>query len=243
MQSQMYVPPLSKLNKYIIILYVALFILGKILLSNGINLSSYLALTSGGIKSGLIFQLITFPFIDTQFITVLFNCLILWFIGSELENKWSALFYVKFLGVVTYLPGVVFLLMGLIIGKSMNFVPYFGLNGLNLGLLVAYAMIFSERTMLFMFIFPMKAKYFCMLLAGIEMYMALSGNAYSSSWMHLLSMGLAYGYLCCVSYVARGGSLMAYKAKMDREKMKGKLTLIKNEEEEKPKSSDPKYWQ
>lgn len=241
----MYVPPLSKINKSIIIGYVVLFILGKILMGSGINLVQLLGLSSGGIKSGLIFQLVTYPFIDQHFMSVLFNALIIWFIGSELEAKWSTKFYLKFLAIVTYLPGILFLVLGLLVGSSMNFMSYHGLNGMNLGLLVAYAMIYSERTMLFMFIFPMKAKYFCLLLAVIEMYMALTSNAYVSSWMHLVSMGAAFIYLRYMSYIANGGSLRAYKAKMDKERQKNKFTLIKNDEEVSNKSDpkDPKYWQ
>jgi len=245
MQSQMYVPPLTRINKLIISVYAGLFVLTTILkMSAGIHLVGILGLSPSSVMSGAIWQLITFPFVDTQFMTVLFNGLILWFIGSELESKWGEKFYLKFISLSMYIPGLVYLIFSLLIGRQMGVTSFYGLNGMNLALLVAYGIIYSERVMLFMFIFPMKAKYFCMLLAVIELFMALSSNASVAAWMHLLSMVFAFVYLKYISFKARGGSVSSVMAQRERNKVKNKLTLIKNEpKEDKPNSDDPKFWQ
>ena len=71
---QMYVPQLSKANKIIIISYVVLFLLSQILqASTGTSLIPILGLTTFGLKKGLIYQLITYPFIDKSLMTVVFN--------------------------------------------------------------------------------------------------------------------------------------------------------------------------
>ena len=176
---------------------------------------------------------------------VVFNSLILWFIGSELEQKWGARFYLKFLAVSTYACGICYILLGLAGGQLIHFLPLFGLAGTNLALLVAYGIIYSERTMIFMFIFPMKAKYFCLILGAIEMFMALTASAFNSAWAHLISMASGYLFLKYHSMRAKGlgfGQIIKNHKDHQAKQKRSKLRIVKNEEE-KPDSQDPKYWQ
>lgn len=243
---QMYVPPLSKANKSIIIGYVGVFILSTLLsMSAGIKLVSVLGLSVVGIKSGLVFQFLTYPFFDTGLLSVVFNSLILWFIGSDLEAKWGTRFYLKFLAISAYSCGVIYFLLALLAGDLVSFLPLFGLTGVNLALLVAYGIIYSERTMIFMFIFPMKAKYFCMLLGAMELFMALTATAFNSAWAHLISMATGFGYLKYQSLKARGlgvSQIMENHRDHQARKKRGKLHLVKSDEE-KANPEDPKYWQ
>lgn len=243
---QMHVPPLSKANKIIIISYVIVFILSNILrTSAGIDLISLLGLSAAGLKSGYVFQLLTFPFVDKGLMGVVFNALILWFIGSELESKWGTKFYLKFLAVSTYSCGIIFALFGFAAGNFMDFFPLHGLTGTNLALLIAYGIIFSERTMVFMFIFPMKAKYFCMLLAGIEVFMALSSSAFNAAWGHIIAMATAFLYLKYESYRVRGlgvKDIIENHKSHNARKKRGNLRLVKPEDE-KHDPKDPKFWQ
>ncbi len=247
MQTQMYAPPLTKINKYILIGYVGAFILSQILyMSAGTSLVGILGLTTVGLSKGLIFQLITFPFIDKSLMTVVFNGLILWFIGSELERLWGSRFYLKFLAISTYSCGVIFTLFSYFAGGLMGITPLFGLTGTNLALLVAYGIIYAERTMLFMFLFPMKAKYFCLLLAVIELFMALTSTAFNSAWGHVVSMAVAFVFLRYQSLKARGlgiKDIMENHKSHQARKKRGNFRLIKTEEQDKADPEKPKFWQ
>lgn len=242
---QMYVPPLSKVNKVLLLAYVGIFLIGQIGQMMSVPIGSYLALSNmGGFHPLNLFQLLVHPFVDHQLMSVIFNGLILWFIGSELELKWGRTFYLKFLGVSAYSAGVVFLLLSLVgitkIGSAL-----YGLSGANLALLVAYAIIYSERTMIFMFIFPMKAKYFCMLLAAIEVFMAVTARSFNSAWGHIIAMAVGFGYVKYHSLKAQGLGLKNiydnHKSHQARKK-RGNLRLVKSEDE-KANPEDPKYWQ
>jgi membrane associated rhomboid family serine protease len=60
------------------------------------------------------------------------------------------------------------------------------------GLLVAYAILFSERELLFMMMFTMKAKQFIAILAGVEFLQALfSGQGGLGAIAHLSGRGWA----------------------------------------------------
>lgn len=244
MQAQMQIPNLSKVNKILIGSYVGIFILSKVLAeSGGINLGSLLGLSYTGVTSGLIFQFLTYPFIDSGFTAVLFNALLIWFIGSDLELKWGTKFYIKFLIAANLGAGLFyFLVFGIGLGSTATL---FGMTGTNLALILAYGIIYSERTMVFMFLFPMKAKYFCMILGAIELYMGLFSKQSEAAWSHLFAMLCAFIYLKYKSLQARGVSISAIKREHQRKKMKSNLTLLKGDESppDAANSKDPKFWQ
>jgi membrane associated rhomboid family serine protease len=146
----------------------------------GISLIPFMALSVAGIKSGLVYQFLTYPFIESSLMGVIFEGLLIWFIGSELELKWGRKFYFQFLLVAILTSGPFYFIIGSIF-PSLGAYPLLGITSFTYGLLMAYAIIYSERQLTFMLLFPMKAKYFCMLLAAIQLYMGLT-----SAWRELL---------------------------------------------------------
>ncbi|MBD67039.1 MAG: hypothetical protein CME62_17690 [Halobacteriovoraceae bacterium] len=245
-QPQIHVPQLSKFNKILIGVYVVAFILNSLMVQGGgINLLNLFGLSLAGVKNLAVFQVVTYPLIDRGLMQVIFNSLILWFIGSELEQRWGTKFYAKFLAVAVVAGAACYLLLASTVGIGgiLN-----GMTGVNLALFVAYAIIYSERTLLFMLIFPMKAKYFCMLLAAIEIYMGMFSANGNAAWAHLASMLFGFLFLKMKSLQARGVTLSALKEEHHRNKMRQKLKIVKDEEEapktpKKPDPNNPKYWQ
>lgn len=245
MQAGFQAPPLTKTNKVMIITLVVLFILNQ--LTKGV-LSSYLALSFNGFSSGLLTQIITYPFIEASFMGLLFEGLLLWFIGSELESRWGRKFYLQFflVSVLSVVP------IYLILSKTLGmYAPLMGITGFNYALLVAYAIIYSERQLMFMMIFPMKAKYFCMLLAGIQLYTGFFSGSGAVSFSHLAAMGFAFLFLKYRSAKARGMSLNSMREdlykKNHKKKMKSKLRIVSDEEpmpkRDKADPKDPRFWQ
>lgn len=242
--NQMYVPPLTRINKFIIIVHVGLFLLNSILsYSAGINLVALLGLSLSGVKSGLVFQFFTFPFIEGNFLSALFNSLILWFIGSELEQKWTETFYLKFLLISSIGSGIIYILLSLVLGGSFNAIPVHGISGMTFALLIAYGIIFSERQLTFMLLFPMKAKYFCMLLVGIELYMGIFSPYGKAAWAHLFSMLIGFLYLKQKSLKAQGRGFGDLLKDKQRQKQKSKFSVLSGGKDDKPEDKPPKYWQ
>lgn len=241
--AQFQTPPMTKVNKIIIITMVSVFVLNTILSqAAGMSLIPILSLSVGGIKSGLIYQFITYPFIESGLMGVVFEGLLIWFIGSELEQKWGQKFYLKFLLVSIFTSGPIYFLISTVF-PAMGAHPLMGLTSFTYALLMAYAIIYSERQLTFMLIFPMKAKYFCMLLAAIQLYMGLTSGAGATSLSHLSAMGGAFVYLQYMSLKARGVSLESIKRQRHKEKMKSKLSIVREEPKDKADPQDPKYWQ
>lgn len=238
---QFQAPQLSRLNKFILITTGVCFLATSILKAIGaFSLVGILGLSASGLFSGMVFQLLTYPFVETQLMGVLFNSLVIWFIGSELERQWGQKIYLRFLLLVVLGVGLIFSLINLVFffGTPIYFSPLHGLSGINFSLLIAYSILYPDRQMAFMMIFPMKARTFCWILAGIEAYMAVF-TSFRTSWAHLLAMGIGFVIIHFQSNALIKKALhTSWKRRPKSSGGKKHLYVVKDEDQ-KP----PKYWQ
>ncbi len=237
-QMQFQAPKLTPVNKVILIATVSLFILHSIMKAVGaFSVVSLLGLSGAGVLSGLVFQFVTYPFVETQLMGAIFNSLLIWFIGSEIETLWGKKVYLRFLGLVVFGVGLFYFLVSVLFfsGTHMYESNLHGLNGINFALLIAYATLYPDRQLSLMMIFPMRAQTFCWILAGIEAYMALFSNI-TTSWAHLLAMGLSW---LIIRFQRTSFLSTVLNKDFQRAKpKKGHLYVVKDDEQ-KP----PKYWQ
>jgi membrane associated rhomboid family serine protease len=241
--NQFYAPPLTKLNKGILIAAGGCFLVASILKAIGaFPLVGVLGLSANGLFHGLVYQLVTYPFVEVQLMSFLFNALVVWFIGSELEAQWGTKIYLRFLILVVVGVGLVFSLVNLafFFGTSVYSASLYGLSGINFALLIAYSLLFPDRQMAFMMVFPIRARTFCWILAGIEAYLAIFSNI-RTSWAHLLAMGLSYLIIHFqTNPLIRKALHTSWKPRGGGGKSSGKKHLyVVKDEDQKP----PKYWQ
>jgi membrane associated rhomboid family serine protease len=231
-------PPLSKTNKVLLIAAGSLFLLGAVLEAIGaFSLVAILGLSGKGLFSGMVFQLLSWPLVETQLMGMLFNGLLIWFVGSELEGLWGGRVYLRFLLLVTLGVGLIYCMVGLLFffGTSVYLTPIHGLNGLNFALLIAYAMLYPDRQLSMMMIFPMRARTFCWILVGIQAYFAIFSSV-TTAWAHLLAMGISYLIIRFQTQTLIRKVLNSTFP--DKKARKNHLYVVKDEEQ-KP----PKYWQ
>ena len=217
-----------------------LFLLSSILKASGMtNLVGLLGLSPAMFFSGHIYEILTYPFIAGGIFDVLFNGLLLWFIGSELENQWGMRRYIYFLLTCTIGSGLIYLTVASLFlsGESLFSYPLYGMHGAGSALCLAYAVLHPDRLFTFMLIFPMKAKYFCMILVGMLLFNGFFTPAKVLAWGHLGAMAFGYGWMMLISspqWKNLGTGVSARK----RPKSKANLRIVEDDDE-KP----PKYWQ
>ena len=236
--TQLYIPQLSPINKFILVGAGACFILQSLaekLL--GFSLWSFLGLSAHTFWDGHLYQMATYPLVQTGLMHLLFDGLVIWFIGSEIEKIWGGKFYLKFLLVSLFSAGVFYLLFALFFSTGF---PLVGITGISYALLLSYAVLFPQRILTFMLIFPMPAKYFCLLLIGILLFSGLMSNNLAS-WGHLGAMFGAFGQMYMMALYRQGKDPWVAIFKITSRKKRGNLYLVKNEEKKGPKG--PKYWQ
>ncbi len=249
MSYSMHTPTLTRINKVILIIAGSLFILQSILALNGIYLNSILGLSPEKLISGHVYELVTYPFASPGFLSVLFNGMVIWFVGSDLEDKWGEKTYFSFFLFSVLGAGLIFALLSLTLfnNTASYFTPMMGLSGFCYSLLFAYGIIFADRTLSFMMLFPVKGKYFCMLIAGVELYMGIFSSEKASAWGHLGAAlcGFLFLRIKSMNLANAKAKVMDLKRKHNVDKAKGRLYIVPDEEQgkKKPDKGDPKYWQ
>lgn len=143
-----------------------------------------------------VWQLFTYMFLHDPrgFGHILFNMLTLWMFGADLERTWGTRRFLKFYFLCGIGAGICVVIA--------NYTPFgdpmtrtIGASGAIFGLLMAFGMLYPNTTVLFSFLFPMKAKYFVMIIGAIAFMSSLGANTGVSNVAHLGGMLFGYIYL------------------------------------------------
>jgi len=149
---------------------------------------------------------------------ILFNMLILWMFGVELERVWRTPFFVKYYfvtGVGAGLLSIAVSLLPFAATRATYFGNIIGASGALYGLLLAYAVYYPNRPILMFLFFPVPAKYFVAILGAVAFIMSLEGGGTVAATTHL--GGLLIGYLYLQS--GRGGMTAEIKYRYLRWRM------------------------
>jgi membrane associated rhomboid family serine protease len=143
---------------------------------------------------GAVWQLVTYLFLhDPQGVThILFNMLTLWMFGAPIEETWGTRRFLQYYFICGVGAGVCVVLADLLTGYQYQ--ATIGASGAIYGVLLAYGMLFPNQTVLFMFLFPIKAKYLVMIFGAIAFLGSFQGGGTVSNLAHLggLIFGFAY---------------------------------------------------
>ena len=174
-----YLPQLTPVNKTLIIVLGSAFLLDSILVTTvGFSLKYLMGLQGPLFFSGHIYKLLSWPLVAGGLFEILFDSLILWFIGSELEMMWGRRRYIHFLLSAVLGGGLFFLGVAWMTGYG---VLLSGMGGVASAICVAFGILFPHRIMFFLF-FPLKAKYLVMILVGMNLYQGLFSPGKALAW-------------------------------------------------------------
>lgn len=239
--------PVTPIVKRLMIITVSVWFVLQILLGVFFKLEVWQPLAlfpNKVVENFYVWQLFTYIFLHAiSPFHLAFNMLMLWFFGSELERLWGHKFFLSYYlisgvgAALIYCTCVV--IYSLVTGiKTPMMVPVIGSSGALFGLLTAYGIIFAEREMYFMGLFPMKAKYFVMLIGAID-FASLLGTGFSGSEVAYLAHlgGIVAGFTTLTVY-------SRYKAKKVGDRLKRKNTSLRLvvDNDKDPDKDKPKYW-
>ena len=167
-------------------------------------------------------QLFTYLFLHDPygFAHIVFNMLALWMIGSDLERDWGTKAFLKYYFLCGVGAGVCVVVANMLFGNLDS--RTIGSSGAIYGLLLAYGILYSDRMLLFSFLFPIKAKYLVMILGAIAFLGSFQASGGGVSHVaHLGGMIFGFFYLKGrnLNFRALSGLGRQYKAmKMRRAK-------------------------
>ncbi len=142
-----------------------------------------------------IWQPVTYMFLHGGLTHILFNMLVLWMFGVQLERLWGSRFFLRYYFVTGGGAGLCTIAAGLLpfsFADPTWVVPTIGASGAIYGLLMAFALYYPETPILLFLLFPIPAKYFVMIIGAI----AFLSVPQSSGVAHVAHLGgLVVGYL------------------------------------------------
>ena len=181
-------PPIPPITQALLLANVAAFCLQFFLGSGFLGL---LALWPWG-HGFMPWQVVSYAFLHGSVGHLFFNMLGLWMFGSELERVWGPRRHIQFYAASVLAAAAAQLLVA---AASGSVYPTVGASGGLFGLLLAFAMMFPNRTIVPLFPpIPMKAKTFVAVYGGLELLLGVADSG--SGVAHFAHLGgMAGGYL------------------------------------------------
>ncbi len=174
-------PPMPPVTQALLLINAAVFALQALL---GFWLERIFALwpLSGGF---LPWQVVTYAFLHGGIGHLFFNMLGLWMFGAELERIWGQKRFLQFYFASVLAAAATQLVFAAFAGSPY---PTVGASGGLFGLLLAFGMMFPNRTIMPLFPpIPMKAKVFVAIYGGLELLFGVTGT--QSGVAHFAHLG------------------------------------------------------
>jgi len=150
-------------------------------------------------EGGAIWQPLTYLFVHAprSLGHILFNMLAVWMFGVDLERRWGTVAFSKYYFVTGVGAAACMLLVSWLPFEStasVYFTVTVGASGAVYGLLMAWALLFPHRQILFMFLFPLPAWVFVSIIGAIAFFSAVGASG--GPVAHLAHLGgLVVGWL------------------------------------------------
>ncbi len=187
-------PPVTK---NIIIINILVFVATLVATRYGVDLTTYLGLHFFLAKDFNVAQLVTYMFMHGGFAHIFFNMFAVWMFGRILEQTWGpkkfltyyiicgigagliqeAVQYVYYATVLSSYAGVNTGLGVISMSAYLNMMTTVGASGAVYAILLAFGMTYpNDKMFIFPLPFPIKAKWFVIGYAVIELVSAISNN-------------------------------------------------------------------
>ncbi len=251
---QMNMVPITPVVKWLIGINVGIWLVLQVIVEQYVLREPFFTMVFGlvpqtFIQKFFVWQPFTYMFLHSHSpFHILFNMLLLWWLGSELEGRWGSKFFLIYYlasGIgAGLIYGIVTLIYTLLVGVSSVWtVPVVGASGAIFGLMLAYGIIFGERVVYFMMVFPMRAKYFVMILGGVEVVTLLNNGFAGGEVANLAHVGgLISGFVFLRLYTRFKQGKWRKKS---GQRGRGLKLVVNNDKKENGKGDNgkgPRYW-
>jgi membrane associated rhomboid family serine protease len=125
----------------------------------------------------------------------------LWMFGADLERTWGTRRFLRYYFLCGIGAGVCVVAGNLLYGTPDT--RTIGSSGAIYGVLLAFGLLFPDTVVLFSFLFPIKAKYFVMIIGAIAFLSSLGAGGSGVSHVAHLG-GMIFGYFYLKSRFLRG---------------------------------------
>jgi membrane associated rhomboid family serine protease len=219
--------------KWLLIVNVGVYIVQFFLASStaGLFLRNLMLVPNEVVHDLAVWQVVTYMFLHGNVYHLLFNMLALFQFGCDLEMAWGTRRFLQFYFFCGVGAGLMVVIANYLFGNPN--IATLGSSGAIYGILLVAAVLWPDRIILMMFLFPIKLKYAVMIFGGIAFMGTFNQASAVSDVAHL--SGMAFGYLFLKlpkvrKFDAFSTASQGYKAwKMARAKKKFQVYLRKKQ--------------
>ena len=206
---------LPTIVKHLLIINILMYLATITFTRFNIDLTDLLGLHFFKASGFRIYQLITYMFMHGSFGHLFFNMFALWMFGNTLENIWGSKRFLMFYMVCGIGAGLcqelvqyiqyshslaqysIVNLNGRIVTMDtyLNMMTTVGASGAIYGLLLAFGMMFPDSMIYFYFLIPIKAKWFVIGYAIVELFLGFQGADNVAHFAHLGGMLFGLGLI------------------------------------------------
>ena len=191
------------------LILIGLVVLGSALLAFasrlGVPALALSPLSPPLVMSGQVWRLLTWAFFETDGQSLVFGGLMLGFSGRDLVSAWGGAKYLSLCAAIAFVAGAATTAIGFV-WPDVYATQYLSIWPLVDALMVGWALLFPNRTILFMFVLPAGGRNLLYLTVGMTVLFAVM-YGFSNFVPHFLAMGLMYAYI-------RGGSLIGTELRL-----------------------------
>ena len=190
-----------------------------------IPFGDWFGLSWAGLANGRVWQLVSYMFVHSpdSLFHILFNMLMLYFIGRVIELDFGPQRFLKFYFACGLLGGVAYLILSGLV-PAYRGIPVVGASGAIWGLLIA-AMIFYPSMQIIFLVFPMPIRVFGALMLGIFLFNLIGehgGDNFGGDICHLggaiagIGVLYAWGMMPRITIGSGDGPLSRWAAKRNQ---------------------------
>jgi membrane associated rhomboid family serine protease len=178
-----------------------------------------------------LWQLVTYLFVHspTQISHILFNMLAVWMFGVDLERRWGTRGFLRYYFLTGVGAGLSMILVSLLPfdGARQSYgATTIGASGAVYGLLMAWGILFPHRQILFMLIFPLRARVYVLLMGALAFLFAVGASGGQVANVAHLG-GLVFGFIYLKGPRNLQLNLRYYLTKWRMERMRRKFNVHK----------------
>jgi membrane associated rhomboid family serine protease len=155
--------------------------------ASGFSIEDYLALSLGGLKRGYVWQLLTFQFLHSGWLHLLFNCLTIYFFGRELEEALGRKSFLTLYFTSGAIGGLLQEVAAVLFPQFGG--PVLGASAGAFGLIAAFAALYPDRPVMLLFIPISFAAKFLLIGSAVFAVLGILGVASSGNVAHVAHLG------------------------------------------------------
>jgi membrane associated rhomboid family serine protease len=173
-------PQLPPVTKALMLICTAVFCVQQL-----VWIDAWFSLWPLGSGRFMPWQVVSYAFLHGDVMHLFFNMLGLWMFGSELEQLWGRKRYLQYLLAGALAGAAAQIVVGLVSPSG----PTLGASASLFALLLAFGVLFPDRTIMPLFPpIPMKARNFVILFGVLELVFGITGGGGVAHFAHLGGM-------------------------------------------------------